>query len=238
MEIFLDDKRVDAAFIGSHTLEEALRHVQMSLCDPNDMVLGLRCDGCDIKPDAMTEALQKPAASFERVEIFTGPKGQLVTDAMTQASACLEETKDACGRVAELLIEGKSVEAAETLVDCLRVWQQIHEAMAKSIEMLAIDPDRTMINDEPLSTLIAKPKEVLLQVKAALQARDNVLLADILQYEFGEVLLNWHQMIAKLRQEAEDHLASCALDTSRPATASKSKSTTSQAGPPRSSDVG
>jgi hypothetical protein len=56
--------------------------------------------------------------------------------------------------------------------------------------------------------MIGKPKNVLLQIKSALQARDHVLLADILQYEFSEVTKSWHDLIAGLRREAENLIMS------------------------------
>jgi hypothetical protein len=81
---------------------------------------------------------------------------------------------------------------------------QIHEAMGKSIEMLQIDVEQATVNDKRLIELIVKPKETLLQVKEALQARDYVLLADILQYEFPEVLEQWRALLGKLKREAEE----------------------------------
>lgn len=209
MEVYVDDVPIDTVFEGAATLEDALAHVQSHSCPADHLVIGLRCDGQDVPGNAMADTLRRPASSCELLEVFTGTKATLVTDAMAQASACLTETQEACQRVAGLLTEGKTVEAAEALGECLRVWQQIHEAVAKSIQMLQLDASKTTVNDEPLLAAITKPKEILLQVKEALQVRDHVLLADILQYEFPEVTAQWHAIIAKLRQEAE------ALETSR-----------------------
>ncbi len=208
MEIFIDDDQIDAAFVGNGTLDDALRHMQSHLCAPDRLVIGLRCDGREVPANGMADTLRRPASSFERLEVFTGMKDVLVIDVMEQSSTCLTETQEACRRAAELLTEGKIVEASEMLGDCLRIWQQIHEAVGKSIEMLQLDPELTMVNDEPLIDLIGKPKEILMQVKEALQARDHVLLADILQYEFSETIGQWHLLVSKLRQEAEDLAAS------------------------------
>lgn len=205
MEVFVDDKQVEDKFVKSGTtVQDAVRHVQSFLCTSDQMVIGLRCDGQEVPADAMAETLQKPAESLDRLDVFTGTKDELVTDAMAQASASLAETEDACKQVAELLCQGKTVEASETLAECLRIWRQVHEAVANSIQILQVDPENTRVCNESLLELIGKPKEVLLQVRGALQARDYVLLADILQYEFCEVTEQWHTIIGKLRQEAED----------------------------------
>ena len=92
----------------------------------------------------------------------------------------------------------------EALGQCMAVWQQIHDAVSKSIQMLQVDPEQMGINAERLIDVIAKPKEVLLQVKEALESQDHVLLADTLKYEFGDVAQQWHAVIGRIRQEAED----------------------------------
>ena len=80
----------------------------------------------------------------------------------------MEETERACQEAAELLTKGDTAEAAKSLGECFRVWQQIHDAVAKSIEMLRLNPDELMINDVPLVEVISKPVETLKQIKEAL----------------------------------------------------------------------
>jgi hypothetical protein len=204
VEVFVDDKKVAEAFPGGGAVEDALHHVQATLCAPGQVVVGLRCDGEVISNGAMGAILRKPASSFERLEVFTGDRKALVIDAMGQASACLTETAGECRHVADLLTEGRIAEGAEVLGECLRIWQQIHEGVARSIEMLQLDPAGMAINGEPMVDVISRPKEALLQVRDALRAQDYVLLADLLQYEFQEVTDRWHSILTKIRREAED----------------------------------
>lgn len=209
MDIFLDDSLVDSAFVGDGSVEDVLRHVQDHLCQCDQLVVGVRCNGEDMQSNAMTEVLQKPASSYERMEIFTETKDALVTDALAQASTCLTDTEEACRNAAELFVQGQAVDASAMLVDCLRVWQQIHEAVAQSIQLLRLDPEQVMVDDEPLIELIARPKDILVDAKEALTAQDYVLLADILQYEFPKVTQTWHTLIGRLQREAEDMIAGC-----------------------------
>jgi hypothetical protein len=152
----------------------------------------------------MAEALQKPAPSFDRLDVFTSTRDGLVTDAMKQASASLEATEDVYDQVAELLIQGQISEAVRSLGECLKVWQQIHDAVAKSIQLLGLDPDSIRIRDGSLAEAIGKPKDVLVQVRDALQAQDHVLLADILQYEFADVTQTWHSIVTRVQRAAEE----------------------------------
>ncbi len=204
MDLFVDEKKVAGdANIGG-TLEQALREVQARFCDSRRILVGFKCDGQEIAGTAMATALRQPAGSVERLDVFTATREDLVGDAMTQASASLEESETAAQGVAEMLMEGKTVEGVARLGECLRVWQQIHDAVAKSLELLHLDPEKLTIAQEPLLAVLERPKDVLLQIKSALQSQDHVLLADILQYEFADVTDMWHTLIARIRQEADD----------------------------------
>lgn len=203
MELFVDDSKVDSTALNQGTVEDALRRVQSDLCAPGDTVVAVRCNGEEIPGDTMAQTLRRPLSACERLEVFTGSKAALVTEAMGQALASLEQTDEECQRVAELLTEGKTVDAIQALGDCLGVWQQIHDAVAKSIQILELDLNTTMVKGQPLVQLITKPKEILLQIKNALVSQDHVLLADILQYEFSEVSQQWQEIADALQQHAE-----------------------------------
>jgi hypothetical protein len=203
VEIFVDDDPRREAFADADTLHQVLLHIQAEMCAPGDVVVSIRCDGQDVPSGDMAAVLRQPASSIERLEVFTGTRHQLVLDAMDQAAACLSDTDTECQRVAGMLNEGNVVEAAEALGRCLGVWQQVHDAVAKSFEMLQLNADRTKIRERPLVELMSKPKEVLVQVRDALQVRDYVMLADILQYEFHDVTTQWHEIITILRTEAQ-----------------------------------
>jgi hypothetical protein len=204
MEIFVDDKRIETETEGGLTLGEALARVQSDHCAPRQVVVGVRCNGDEVAAEDMSDALEKPITNFDRIDVLTGTKEALVIDVMTQAANALDDSETESRRVAELLTEGKTVEARQNLGECLRAWQQIHDAVAKSIGMLGLDFEAIMVRDENLLSAISKPRDVLVQVRDALLAGDDVLLADILQYEFADVTTTWHAIIARLRQEAED----------------------------------
>ncbi len=207
MDIFINDDKLDAPTSDEQTVQDAVMLIQESHCPKGHIVMGIMCDGVPVEGGKMAEAMARPAVELERLDVITSTKESLVTDAMVQAAATLQETENACQRVAELVSEGKSQEAVVLLGQCLSVWQQIHEAVAKSIAMLDLDADSVTIRDESLAAILGKPKGVLLQLKSALEAQDHVLLADILQYEFSEVTDSWHAVISMLRSEAEQRLA-------------------------------
>lgn len=204
VEVFLDDAAVDASMLPPGTVEETLRHLQSRCCGPEQMVIRVRCDGHDVEGESLSGMLRRDTSSLARLEVYTGTRCDLVQDAMTQAAASLSATEAECHRAAELLTRGDASEGILALGECLRVWQQIHEAVGKSIQILQLDVENTRIGDDALADLIRRPRDVLVQVKEALQARDHVLLADVLEYELGEVTARWHRLIERLLGEATE----------------------------------
>lgn len=204
MQVFVDELQIDEHAMLGGTLGEALKHVQTTLSAPHKIVTGVICDGEVVNADQMVTSLKQPLTDFGRVDVITSTREDLVIDVMNHASTSLEESETTSQTVAKLLTEGKSAAARESLASCLRVWQQIHDAVAKSISMLQVDPDSVVVREEPLIDALGRPREILLQIRDALVAGDEVLLADILQYEFADVVQTWHAIIARLRRQAEE----------------------------------
>jgi len=202
MELFIDDAEVQHEVPMAGTLEETVRFVQSDVCPPGRLIVRLRYNGDDVKENQMTGVLKTPANSCQRLEVFTGTPEKLVAEAMEQASAALTNSEEASRDAAGLLTEGDSRGGIKALGECIGIWQQIHEAVVKSIQMLEIDPNTTRINGLPLADAIGKPGEVLLQIKRALQMQDHVQLADVLNYELHDATELWKAILAELHTQA------------------------------------
>jgi len=202
LKFFIDDVAVDAAVIDQGTVEQALHKVQSELSAAGKLVVSLKCDGCEVPSDALAATLDKPVTAFARLEVFTSTKETLVIEAMNQAAVSLDEAEAECRRIAGLLTEGKTADGIRALGDCLGAWQQIHDAVSKSIRMLNVDLGTSVAEGDRLAELIVRPREVLLQIKQALESQDHVLLADILQYELEEVTQQWHLVVDLVRGKA------------------------------------
>lgn len=203
MELYLDDKIIDAQYPEEGTLEDAVRHVQAQHCSKDQLVISLSCDGNQLDSETMQTALARPIPECEKLEVFTGTRAHLVIEAMTHCFDSLEETERLTESIADRLDGEDHGDALRELGACIRIWQQIHDALANSIEMLSIDPENFAIGETPLLEALVKPKEVLLQVKEALVQKDNVLLADVLRYELCDATKTWLTIIDTIRCEAK-----------------------------------
>lgn len=200
--VYLDDHLIDGRSLVNGTVEEAVRHAQANHCAEDRLVVSLKCDGQDVTPAQMELTLRRRAGDVQRLEIITGSRRALVAEALTQASTSLEQTANACQRAGELIVQGKIGDGIEELGNCTRAWQQIHQAIFQSINLLGPAARNLTISDRSLDELLEDPRDALLQVKKALMSQDHVLLADVLQYEFTTALEIWRSLVGKLMEIA------------------------------------
>jgi len=203
VDIFVNDSPVEDLDTAGQTLEQVLRCVQEQRCEPGRVIVGLRCDGLELHGEEMRDRLARSAASLNRLEVFTGSPFRLVVDAMTQCATALGESDAERRRAADLLTEGAIAEGVGVLSELIRVYQQIHTAVGQSLEMLALDARTVVVNGRSLHDSFEDPKALLLRVRQALLSRDYVMLADIMQYEFDELIGQWQVAVADLRSRAE-----------------------------------
>lgn len=177
--------------------------VQRGYCEPGHVVVGLRCDGLEVGPGEMEATLRRPTSQCRRLEIYTGSQSDLVADAMRQSSLALNEAASQHHQIVEMLSAGRVTDGVAQLARSLEIWKGVHDAISQSVRMLGIAPADLVIEGRSLDELIVEPRELLMNVKSALEARDYVLLADILQYEFDVVVARWQSIIAELLRRAE-----------------------------------
>jgi len=206
MQLYVDDQPVSIAVDSSTLLEEFLRRIQREVCKTGHIVHSLRCDGLPIASNQMANVLDRPISAFHRLDVTTGTTGMLVVEAMVQAGAALGETEERSRQAAQFLMEGKAGEGVDALRECISAWQQIHDAVVKSIAMMELNTETLRIEGQPVGEVVSKPRDALLQVRQALLNNDFVLLADLLQYEFDDATQQWHALINSVRKEAQQQL--------------------------------
>lgn len=195
MDLFVDNHLVDSAEFCGSTVEETVRSIQARLCAPGRLVVGLRFDGQEVGQEEMNGALARPMADVKRLDVTTLDRAVLIEDAMNHAATSLEKTVEASAEAAEMLTTGQMAQGIEALGGCTRAWQQIHLAVIQSLSLLGVDPGSLTVEGERLVDVIEKPREALNQIKQALMAQDQVLLADILRYEFEDAVRAWEAVI-------------------------------------------
>ncbi len=77
-------------------------------------------------------------------------------------------------------------------------------AIGNAVAMLEIDADELEIGQRTLTEALNLPTDLLRQLKEVVEAKDFVLLSDILSYEFSEAIDSWRAVTEKLMAIAGD----------------------------------
>jgi hypothetical protein len=130
-----------------------------------------------------------------------------VLEALRQIRKLFAESFVALKGASEALAAGRVGEAMRTFGDCVSVWACTHESVVQGASLLGICFDDLQINGRPATDYLGELAARLSDVKGAIEARDNVLLGDILRYEMDETLREWETMldglIAHIEQTSE-----------------------------------
>lgn len=196
MNILLDKRPLDlSADAGITTVGHALEAAKSRLAGTNMLIFGVRCNQQDVSPELLEETLSRPLGSFEDLEFISGHPSDVVLAALNQTRLALADTFSGVRETADALSKGRIPDAMSSLVRCLTVWSQAHEAVVQGGALCRIDFESLLIDGRPMLDWLHDLTRQLRGLKSAIESRDHVLLGDILQYELDEMLRGWERML-------------------------------------------
>jgi len=204
MQARLDGQQLELSVADGEKLEALLAEANQVVAEQGRAVVSIQCDGQEVGAEALTAALSKPLNEFQRVELTSAPAKEVAEAVLNQAGALVAETERNHSDIVELLNEGNTVRGMELLGGSFRLWQQAHDAVTQAVRLGRIQLDQVEVEGVSSVEIINGLKDKLGQIKDALEARDYVMLADILQYELGQTVQSWIALINRLRGQLAD----------------------------------
>lgn len=203
MQVFLDQRPLESESPSPATLAEWAALASLQARSHDRVIVGISCDGRPVEAERLDSLLDEQAEQFHRVEFNTCRTATLAGAALGQAAEVLGQLCNSQTTAAELLHKGQHERAIEILQTTFAGWNQVQQAVAKSSQLLNWSLDDMTLGDEPISATFQKLADVLGEVRQALENQDYVLLADLLQYEFGPLAARWQQLLNHLHRFAE-----------------------------------
>ncbi len=196
MQVYLDDKPIRCdSFPPTAIVSEVINKIKLQLGDTDAIIISLRCNQTDIKPDLLDSVLAGPASQFDRLDLISASSRQVAMDALRQTRTAFEETFAGVKQAADEFAAGQTATGMTTLLDCLAVWTQVNDSVLQSGELLGLDLQTVDFGGKHVINALRELTTKLDEVKAALESRDNVLLGDILRYEMDETLETWKSLL-------------------------------------------
>ena len=82
-------------------------------------------------------------------------------------------------------------------------WVQAQQAVLQATQVANVPLDALQVEGRPVNVLVRSTVEALHAVKAALQQRDTVAIADALAYEWPEMADRWDALVAAVMGAVE-----------------------------------
>jgi hypothetical protein len=194
MSVVVDHQPLAAEHMGLKTVGQVLAHLQRD----NRLVVHVLIDGQEPDLDRMNAVRQSPLIGHT-VYIETAEPKQMALDVLTEVEHQLAEADRLKMEAAELLQKNQNAPAMEKLSGCFSTWQHAQESVLKTGQLLRIDLDTVKAGARSMTQLFNDFTGQLREIRAALESRDFVTLADLLLYETSETTARWREAIAAMR---------------------------------------
>lgn len=202
MDVLIDDQIADPPVDASQTLSELIDEVRGRLSDTGRMIVSIECDGVELSAAELDRAMTRSIGNYESLAMRTCAPAELVEGALDQALSCLRESRTQCSMIVKHLAESNTAGAMSALAGVLGTWQQVHEGMRNAIGLLGVDVARLSTNEVDIVGVFGEVRDLLIQIKEVVEARDTVLLGDLLQYELDPVVDRWERAVQCVRDHA------------------------------------
>ena len=195
-EILLDDRPfATGEGVEPATVSQLLDRAKAGLVGTGRLLVSLRCDGETLSETRLESILEEPASRFGRLELYSDRPKTLVLEALTATRRSFGESFANLRETSDALATGDGPAAMSSLAVCVDAWNKAQEAIIKGGGLLGVDFESLQLDGRPVAEWLTELLERLRDLKDAVANRDHVLLADILRYEFDDVLQRWERML-------------------------------------------
>lgn len=199
-----DETEIQKQFSDCRDLKEIISRLERDFSARGEVICEIRVNGLVLHESDETKFAASPLGEINSLAIASERPEDLIRDAMVSALDYIPRIRTACDTVSELF-RGSDIRKAQTrftdvldgckwLVDTITSLRGAAQGIGRPILLR----DRWLLAENRFS-------EVVTQILGAHQRRDNVLTADLVEYELGNVLEQWSDVLIA---ESAERLAS------------------------------
>ena len=204
MIVTLDGQRMEADFASADTLQALIDRVRAEHL-PDRLVVSVAVNGQVLLPEDLDARLSRPPAPQDQVDLESGDPRAIVADALRQAAEQLAAAGQAQQEVADQLNAGQVTEALERVGELVGVWQAGQQVVVRCCGLLGEDLTAVEYGGRPIREHFSELAEKLRELRDAFEARDMVLLADLLHYEMPPLCQAWYGLFTHLADTIAGH---------------------------------
>jgi len=203
VHILLDDQpcQVKASSVG-----EAIDGVAGLARQRGRVVVEVRVDG-QVWTEEDLQSTDARAGEAAEIHCVTADLRELVCQTLAQAAETLAEAGELQQAAAEAIQAGRQADGMSRLGEALGIWLSVHEAVVKSSHAAGLDPGSIPTGQGTLQDCIERLNTQLRALRASLETKDTVSLADALLYELPQTVSDWREALLAMETQIRGELS-------------------------------
>jgi hypothetical protein len=204
MIVTLDGQHLEANFTSADTLQALIDRVRAKHLRDR-LVVSVAVNGQVLLPEDLDARLSQPPAAEDQIDLESGDPRAIAADALRHAAEQLAAAGRAQQEVADQLNAGQVAEALGRVGESVGVWRAGQQVVVRCCALLGEDLTAVEYGGRPIREHLSELAEKLRELRDAFEARDMVLLADLLHYEMPSLCQTWHGLFTHLADIIAGH---------------------------------
>ncbi len=199
MIVTLDDQRLRTTFAPDCTLQMLVEQVRAQ--HDNRLIVSIAVNGQRLADDDLDASLPQPLALDSQIDLESGDTRQVVGDALRELAQQFEDAGQRHGEIAERLVAGDAAGAVQDIGRYIGLWQTCQRVLVQCSGLLGRNLTRCEHDHRPVHVWLNEVVKRLAEIRDALEARDMVLLADLVRYELPGLCQTWQALLNDLAKQ-------------------------------------
>jgi hypothetical protein len=199
MIVTLDGQRMERQFASTCTLENVIDEVRAGLGER--LVVSVSLNGhvlSDAELDSQSAGVVTESA---QVDVQTSSPVELVHNVLLGLASSFDEAGTGLPDIADALGGSDSTAAVRDVANIITLWQTCYRALAQCSGLLQRDLTQTQAAGRPVKDHLIELIGKLTELRAALETRDMVALADVVRYELPLLAQLWSQVLTGMAEQ-------------------------------------
>lgn len=188
MEIFLDNQKLDIQIEIADTIDTIVKSVEEFAKNCGRVVVEIKIDGNDIG-----NVENKSIEMIEEIEFFTKSGRIIALEALQEMNNYLERLKNGSVNLAAKINRGENAEVSQMTLVAIDGLEWIYNIFYSIEGISGID-----YKEMGFSKIFDRYQDILKEILESLEDKDEMLLADLMEYEVPDIIEELREYIPKI----------------------------------------
>ncbi len=196
MIVTLDNQRVETQAQDGATLGDVVQQVRAEHDDC--LIVSVSVNGTPLSDADLEQTLAQPISPETQVDLETGDPRALTRDALRGLAIEFKNVGQKHPEIADRLGSNEASVGVQEVGQVIQLWQTSFRVFGQCSGLLGDDLTQWPYEGQPIQAWFEEVVGKLVEVREALEARDMVLLADLVRYEMPPLCDQWRTLLYDL----------------------------------------